>query len=146
VSVHTDIADAMVVMLNAASLVQTFTAARWYIPRYDKEDLAGTLAVRVAPASLSGALVDRAGTSDNLYGVDVGMQKLFDASERATINTELDPLSTFVDAVVALFFGKSIGNTNSVCIEFDNDPIFSPDAFEGGEFRSVVRFTMRKFI
>lgn len=144
-STITDIADAAVVMLNDASLVQTFTALRHYQPRLDKKDN-DSLIVSVAPASWTGTLADRSGKNDSIFGIDIGIQKLFSASTRATINDELDPLMTFVEAAVNLFLGVPIGNTNATCVEFENAPIYSVEHFDKDEFLSVVNLGIRKFV
>ena len=136
-STITDIADAVVTALNAASIVQTFTAARHYLPVIERDELS-TLTVSVAPAAWDISLLGR-GSSENEYAVDIGVQKQFTASTRATINTELDPLLTFIEAIADLFLRQPIGSTGTHCRRITNDPIFSPDAFLGGEFRSVLR-------
>jgi hypothetical protein len=136
-STSTDIADAVVTALNAASLVQTFTASRHFLPVIERDELS-TLTVSVAPAAWDVSLLDRS-SSENEYAVDIGVQKQFTSATRATINTELDPLMTFMEAIADLFHRNLIGDTGTRCRRVTNDPIFSPDAFLGGEFRSVVR-------
>jgi len=136
-STITDIADAVVTALNAASLVQTFTASRHYLPVIERDELS-TLTVSVAPAAWDVSLLGR-DSSENEYAIDIGVQKQFRSSTRATINTELDPLMLFVEAIADLFLRQLIGDTGARCRKVTNDPIFSPDAFLGGEFRSVVR-------
>lgn len=143
-STVTDIADAVVTMLNDASeLGQDFTAVRWYqVPR-DRKDLA-ELQVSVVPATWKGSPHSRS-TSDNEYAIDIGIQKAFTSATAADINAELDPLMTFVEAIVDLFHMEAIGETGSRCMDFENDPIYDPDAFlERFEFLSVVRLICKK--
>jgi len=74
VSVHTDIADAVVAQLNEASLSHDFTAVRKHQPQKKRSD-AGTLAVTVIPFGWTmQSHADRSRTQDD-YTVDVVVQK-----------------------------------------------------------------------
>lgn len=135
-----DTADAAVTMLNDASPLtgQAFTALRHYSPVIDRKDLSA-LTVSVAPGAWDISLLSR-NSSENEYRIDIGIQKGFTAAERVAINTELDPLMTFVEAIVDLFDRQPIGATGPRCRRIENDPAYSPEAFiELREFRSIVR-------
>lgn len=88
-----EIADKVTAKLNAASLSQTFEAARLYVPNFDLSDLK-ELRVTVVPREIDLLPLDR--TSNKVHAmIDVAVQKKFKKGDAA----EIDPLFQFVEEV-----------------------------------------------
>jgi hypothetical protein len=122
-----DIADAVVTAINGATLSQSVTAERFYVPVHDIEDPA--LHVTVVPAALDGKLLDRRGKNLFTYLVDVAVQKVIGVGSMTNdqIKAACDPLMSFAEEIADLFDGKPLGNSLVVCTNVKNVPIFAPD-------------------
>lgn len=136
------VADAVVSTLNAAVLAETlspaFTAERLYQPAFELPDMA-TLHVSVVPRTKTTKPLTRSRNID-VYTIDVGIQKKFNAVTGPEINTALDPLVTLVDAIVTLF-DKTRPATfpSAICTARKPDPIYAPEHMEHlRQFTSIV--------
>jgi hypothetical protein len=133
-----EIADAVVTALNAATLSQSFTAARLYVPIFDIEQMA-TLHVSVVPRGLSRKKLDR--TRDEYdYEIDVAVQKKTDMSQAAH-----DALMLLVEEIADQFRDAPLeGYPGARCVGVQNVPIYAPDHMEElRQFTSVITFTFR---
>jgi len=141
-----DIADAVVTALNAASLSQSFTAERAYVPIHELQDLAD-LKVSVVAASLSGTMLDRALLYLFDYVIDIGIQKTIGLGGMtdAEINTAADPLTILVQEILDLFRGTPLtAYPQARCVAVENRPIYVPlHIDEKRVFTSVVSLTFR---
>jgi hypothetical protein len=86
---HSQIADAVVTAINAASLGD-FTAVRKLLPGVKREDLS-TIQVQVIPSTFAEEQADRARKRCN-YGVDVGVQQEVDPDDSAAFDVLQDLL------------------------------------------------------
>jgi hypothetical protein len=136
-----DIADAVTTVLNAATLSQSFTAERSYLPLPDLVDL-DTLQVFVVPESLTSNLLDRTPKSINDYVINIGIQKRLEPS-----NAACDPYMQLMEEIGDLFLGKTVTYrtaTTARCITAENRPIFVQKMLdERHTFGSVVALTFR---
>jgi hypothetical protein len=75
------------------------------------------------------------------YGIDVAVQKKFDADEPA----ELDPLMTLVEEIIDFFHRlRRLQDQNAVCVRAANQPVYSQEHMEQfRQFTSVVTLTFR---
>ena len=143
-SLMLDIADAVVVALNAASvdevLSQTFVSARAYTPRGDLKDY-GTLVVTVVPVSSSAELVTRA-RSQETYTLDVAVQKRSKADDPDDDPTTFDPIILLAEEIQTLLHGATltVGEVIMTCLESPERPTFDHDhAAAYRQITSVIR-------
>jgi hypothetical protein len=140
------LADAVVNALNDATLSQSFTAERVYVPTYAKQDEEGEdelaeLRVSVVPSESSMAVLSR-GEDDFTYVVDIGVfKRLADMT-----NALADPLMTLVEEIIDLFRSRAIREAMPAkLVSVENPPVYSPDHLrEHQVFASVVRLGFRK--
>lgn len=143
-----DIADAVVTALNNATLSQTFTAERSYVPLHELKDLAD-LKVTVVPTGLTLSSLTRAGLSLYDYVIDIGVQKSLGsgAMTNAQIVAAADPYMRLSQEIVDLFnseriqipYGPSVN-----CITVTNTPIFAAKHIDEMRlFTSVISLTFR---
>jgi hypothetical protein len=139
------LADAVVDALNDATLSQTFTAERVYVPTYAKQDEEGEdelaeLRVSVVPSEQSMAALSR-GEDDFTYVVDVGVFQRINLT-----NDAADPLMLLVEEIIDLFRSRAIREAMPAkLISVENPPIYSPDHLrEHQVFASVVRLGFRQ--
>jgi hypothetical protein len=131
-----DIADSIVTSLNAASLSQTFTSVRGYIPEYDLENLA-TMQVTVVPSLIAISGLSRSGNQYD-QGITVAIYK------RIVINNaNLDALMTFVEEIADTLIRTR--HSGATVIATANDPIYSPDDLREKQlFISLINVTLRE--
>lgn len=147
-----EIADAMVDVLNGASLSQSFTAVRTYIPIYGETLM--DLRVWVVPHGLTLEMISRR-DDDFAWVVDVAVQERF---ESPTLTTAAKPLTdSAIDArmqlaeeILDLFRGKALAfgaydSRSTTCMSAENTPIYLPDHLdERNVFTSVLSFTFKE--
>jgi hypothetical protein len=147
-----EIADAVTALLNEATLSQSFTAERSYVPVHELEDLVdtGILAVTVVPAGLTGNLIDRSPRSMYDYVIDVGIQKALPigALTESQRNAFVDPLMLLAQEVVDLFNGAVLtipyDTIRPRCVDVKNIPAFSPHHMdEEGVFTSLITLNFK---
>ena len=135
----TDVAEAIVAELNAASFSLAFTARRAYLPRYKLEDME-ELHVTVVPKADTMLPGDR-GKSRHDFQMDVAVQKKLVTGE----NGEIDPLMSLTEEIADYFRAKRLALfASAVWGQTDARAIYAPEHLEQlGQFTSVVTFTFR---
>jgi len=138
-AVITDVADAIVAELNAATFSQPVTAARHYLAQFDLKEMQ-TLHVTVVPKAVVLASSDRSrGQGD--YSVDVAVQKKFETDA----NVELDPLTNLAEKIADHFRAKRLASyPNAAWIKTEQSVLYAPEHIEElRQFTSVLTFTYR---
>jgi hypothetical protein len=135
-----DIADAVVVRLNANQLGQSFTAVRRFVPVYKLDEM-NVLRVTVVPATSTIEIAARSAIDNELVEIDIGIQKRV---EMAT-NEQADDLMEFVRGVVDLFRRWQVPDgTKATVVSISNEPIFDPQHMDQlNQFTSVIRLGFR---
>ncbi len=138
-AVITDIADAIVAELNAATFSQPVTAVRHYLPQFDLKEMQ-TLHVTVVPRAIVLAGGDRS-RSQGDYSVDVAVQKKFETEE----NVELDPLTNLAEEIADYFRARRLVSfPNTAWIKTEQSVLYSPEHIdELRQFTSVLTLTYR---
>ncbi len=133
----TDIADAVVAVLNAAELDMEFTAERTLLPLYDLKTLRN-LKVSVVPKGRKIIQGARVLTIDEIQ-IDIGIQK------KISDDSELDGLMKLVEDIAGLFKAERLaGYPNAICIKKENEPIYDPEHLrQFHQFTSVVTLTFK---
>ena len=138
-AVITDIAEAVVVQLNAGTFSQSFTAERAFLPVFELSDLKN-VRVTVVP---KGLLIIPGGRSHNQhdYAIDVAVQKKLDVAD----NAEIDPLMTLVDEIADFFRLKRLESyPNAIWLKTENEPVFSQEHLDQmRQFTGLLTFTFR---
>jgi hypothetical protein len=138
------IADAVVAVLNAATLSQPLTAVRHYLPEFDLQEME-TLHVSVVPAELDEEIADR--TRDRAeYKVHVAVQKRVVRQEPPGIDAAaVDAIMQLVEEIDDLFRHKRLSGFESASwAKTENKPIYAPKHLqEHGQFTSLLAFTFR---
>lgn len=135
------VADAVAARIGAASLSQTVTAVRAYVPVYDLESM-DALHVTVVPRGLEMTAQSR-GSDSFAYHVDVAVQRRVPDRTPETI----DPLMLLTEEIVDLFRGRNLDDPAAACTAAANEPIYDPSHLdEMTLFTAVVRlsFTMTR--
>ena len=134
-----ELADAVVAVLNAATLSQPVSAQRQYQPRFELPEMA-ELHVTVIPKSVTVTQIARNKAAKD-YAIDIGIQKKFQADSAA----ELDPLMTLTEEFAGLFEFKPLaGYPHAVWIRTEYPTLFAPEHMERlGQFTGVVTLTFR---
>ncbi len=134
----TDVADAVVTALNAATLSQSVTSVRFYRPVFELAQLK-TLRVSVVPKKIEISSFSR---SANQYdvGIDIAVQKKLDTGD----NAEIDPLMALVDEIGEFFRLKRLDSVAAIWIKTENAPVYALEHLEQQRvFTSVLTFTFR---
>lgn len=135
------IAEAVKVTLAAATLSQSFTPTRKYLPRYIVKDKPGLL-VTVLPFGLKSDQETRA-TIDDETKVQIGIEKKLDADD----TTAADALMLLMQEIAGVFEGKQLANYGSyaTCSRVEYPAIYSADDLErNGVFVSVITLTFNE--
>jgi len=134
-SVHLDIANAVVAKLNAAPL--SLSSERGYLVEHDLPDLV-TQRVTVVPAGLTVEAQDRDAQRHD-YVIDVAVEK-----KPASLDPDdVDGLMDVVESVVDAFRGKALSGQASakwMAVEVMHQP---ERMVEFGVFAAIVRLTYR---
>ncbi len=138
-AVITDVADALVAELNAASLSLPLTAARHYVPSFELQDMKD-LHVSVVPRGVV-ILPGGRGHNHHDYSIDVAVQKKVDAEE----GTEIDELLDLVDEIADHFRFRRLDSYPAAhWIKTEHAPIYAQDHWdELRQFTSVLTLTFR---
>jgi len=139
VAASIEIADAVVVVLNAATLSQPVTAQRQYQPRFELPEMA-ELHVTVIPKSVTVTQLARNKAAKD-YQIDIGVQRKFEAGDAAAI----DALMDLTEEIAGLFEFKPLaGYPHAVWIRTEYPTLFVPEHMERlGQFTGVVTLTFR---
>lgn len=138
-AVITDIADAVVVEINAGSFSLPVSATREYLPAFELADMR-TLRVTVVPKSVTTLPGGRAHSQYD-YAIDVAVQKKLDTND----NSEIDDLMTLVDELADhLRFKRLDSYPNAHWLKTDNEPVYAQEHLqELRQFTSILTFTFR---
>lgn len=138
-AVITDIADAIVAELNAATFSQPVTATRHYLPQFDLKEM-HALHVTVVPKRVVLAGGDRS-RSQGDYSIDVAVQRKFESE----MNADLDPLTNLVEEIVDHFRGKRLASyPNAAWLKTEQTVLYAPEHIdEFRQFTSVLTLTYR---
>ena len=138
--VITDVADAIVVELNAATFSQPVNAVRAYLPQYKLTEMQN-LHVTVVPKGVVLASPDRCRSQAD-YSVDVAVQKKFSTGS----NEELDALIQLVQDIVLYFrhTQRLESFPNAIWMKTEVPVLYAPDHMEQlRQFTSVLTLTYR---
>ncbi|MGD9856514.1 MAG: hypothetical protein AB7U20_16325 [Planctomycetaceae bacterium] len=135
----TQVADAVVAELNAATFSQSFTATRAYVPRCELPDLK-TLTVTVVPSSVSVTAAARGATQQDV-AIDIAVQQKLDSEQ----NAALDPLLALAEEIAEHFRGKRVaGFQDAIWSKTEFTALYAPEHLEQlRTFTSVVTLTFR---
>lgn len=135
----TQVAEAVVAELNAATFSQPITATRSYLPRVELADLK-VLKVTVVPSSVTVAAVSRSQTHRDV-AIDVAVQKKLGQEQ----NISLDPLLTLAEEIAEHFRAKRLDSfPGALCVKTEFKPIYAPEHIEQlRTFTSVLTLTFR---
>ena len=139
-SVITDVADAIVVELNAATFSQPVNAVRAYLPQYKLTEMQN-LHVTVVPKGIVLANPDRS-RSQSDYSFDVAVQKKFSTGS----NEELDALIDLVQDIVVYFRKNQRLESfpNAMWMKTEVPVLYAPEHMDQlRQFTSVVTVTYR---
>jgi len=134
----TDLADAIVTLLNGHEFSQDFTAERQFRPRYEMRDLK-TLRVTVVPGGLEAERYSRTEDAET-YRVGVAVQKKLgdEANEEAEIETLLD-LAEEIDLYLR---AQRIDSPEAVWTGTEHPTLYDPDHLDQLRcFTSVLTLT-----
>ena len=133
----TEIADAIVEVLNGAALTPEFVAERTLLPRYDLKALK-QLKVSVVPKGRKMTQGTRIHSIDEVK-IDIGVQK------KISNDSELDGLLKLVEDICALFKAERLaGFARAICIKKENEPIYDPGHLrQFRQFTSVITLTFK---
>lgn len=135
----TEIADAVVEVLNGAGLTPEFTAERTLLPRYDLKALK-TLKVSVVPKGRKITQGMRIHNIDEIQ-IDIGVQK------KISNDSELDGLLKLVEDICGLFKAERLEEyPSAICVKKENEPIYDPGHLrQFHQFTSVITLTFKVF-
>lgn len=135
----TQVAEAVVAALNAATFSQPITVARSYLPRVELADLK-TLKVTVVPSSVTVAAASRSQTQRDV-AIDVAVQKKLGQEQ----NLSLDPLLALAEEIAEHFRAKRLDSfPGALCVKTEFKPIYAPEHIEQlRTFTSVLTLTFR---
>jgi hypothetical protein len=138
------IADAVVTVLNGATLSQPVTAARYYLPEFDLKEM-DELHVSVVPAEMDEEIADR--TRDRAeYKIHIAVQKRVAKQDPPGLDTAaIDGLMRLVEEIDNQFRHKPLaGFEQAHWTKTENKPIYDPKHLkEHGQFTSLLVFTFR---
>ncbi len=135
----TDIADAVVTELNAATFSQPVAAERTYLPVFELPEMKD-LHVTVVPRDVAIAPSARSHNQHD-YAIDVAVQKkLTDAD-----NAEIDPLVSLVDEIADHFrFKRLPAYSEAMWVKTEYKPVYAQEHLEQlRQFTSVLTLTFR---
>tara|TARA_B100001123_G_scaffold246343_2_gene275296 strand:- start:1694 stop:2125 length:432 start_codon:yes stop_codon:yes gene_type:complete len=137
-SILLEVADGVTSLINLATLSQSFTAVRYYQPKFDLKEM-DELHVSVVPRSITEKRLSRSLTAFDC-AVDIGVQQRNDMSQLA-----LDGLSNLVAEIAGLLRNNLLsGFSEARLIELSREPVFAPEHLdELRQFTSVVRAIYR---
>lgn len=142
-----DVASAVVSALNSASLSQTFTAKRKWVPKEELPNLSD-LKVTVVPKDYARTNETR-GQVRRTMQVDIGIQKLVATTtnaEDSTKLTEIDALMQFVEEVADSFVLGTQRYGGARCVKAEiPEPMYDLNTLDSEHvFHSVVTVTFTR--
>ena len=134
-------ADAVVSVLNAASLSMPFTAVRTYLPAFELKDM-DTLHVTVVPKGILEAREAKAAVQYD-HSVDIAVQKRFPVG--GGLLADIDPLQDLVEEIAELFrLSRLTPFVAAAWLRTEHLALFDPAHMEEfRQFTSVLTLTFR---
>jgi hypothetical protein len=123
------IADAVVYALNEGAFSQAFTAARYYVPVKQLEEL-DTIQISVVPTVQEWVGQSRGTSTLDTYQTDLGVQKYLGLGpmDAAALNAAADPLMDLMQELGRFFMGKPLTGLQGVtCVKVEISPTYSPE-------------------
>jgi hypothetical protein len=141
-AIVTDIADAVVAVLNAETWSQEFAAERSYAPVWNQVDLE-TLLVAAVPRTEVSQRESRT-VSMHTYTVDLVIAKKLDDVTNAVI----DPYVSFAQEIADYFRENHLltlaGGVKAGCLSVQTEPVVASEILdENRQFLSVVSLTFK---
>lgn len=137
--IHTTIAEAVKTALNAATLSQSFTATRVYVPELELRDTEDAIVVRVwpAPEGRITTISDRQRT-ERKYPVFIGVLRKCDM-----LNATVDLYAALLEEIEDLFIAKRLtGYTSAACISTEQVALFGWEALRANrQYVGVIKLT-----
>ena len=136
------IADAVVTALNAATLTQTITAARAYVPKFDLHS-STAVEVCVVPMSDDREMESRGSDAADIQ-IDIGIKKKLQNAVADEL-AEIDAMMDFCEEIRPVLNRQRITDVeNSVCMRIRHEPIYSVEEVDGSRtFLTVMTATFR---
>ncbi len=133
-----NIADAMVVVLNGATLSQTFSAERVWLIVQELPTLAG-LKVTVIPAMVAIRAFDLKPRRAFDWSIAIAVQKRLASSAKEYV----DPMILLVQEIIDLFVpGAYFANKTANVQSLEAMPLYNPDKLDTqGLFESLITVT-----
>jgi hypothetical protein len=123
-SILIDIPDAVVNVLNGATLSQTFVAERTYLSILNLDTLDG-LQVFVSPFTMTVSRFDLGLRQAFLPQVQIGIRK------RVSLDpADVDPLIDLCQEIIELFRPVWLPGTSAKCQGIENTPVYDPIALD----------------
>ena len=133
-----DVAEAIVVALNAETFSPVFTATRDYEPTFDLQDK--DLRVTVVPNGIAMSTLARNTNQDDI-DIDIGVQKK--VSGQAT-NIEMDALIDLMEQIATFMRTAPRSYGNAQWVSATNIPIYSQEHLKDmRQFTSVLTVSLR---
>ncbi len=135
----TQVADAVVAALSAATFSQPVTAVRSYLPQYDLTEMQ-SLHVTVVPKGVVLGSSDRSRAQGD-YSIDVAVQRKFAAGD----NADLDGLTDLVEEISDHFRGRRLDSyLDAAWLKTEQSVLYAPENMaELRQFTSVLTLTYR---
>jgi hypothetical protein len=139
-SVSIDIADAVVAELNAASLSQSFTATREYVPSFVPSEQSGTV-IYVIPGEIAQIRESRDSYQEEV-AIGIGIYKTVSVVDKSTV----DAMVTFTEQVADLFRLSGLqGYAGATVVEVKNS-LYEPSALDQHKtYASLITLVYRLF-
>ena len=135
-SVNTDIAAAVVTLLNGGSFSQAFTSSRQWTPKFSLPELA-TLRVSVKPATETITKADREKDYFDV-AIDVGVQRKVDS------DAEIDDMDDLAEEIIDHLRNQRLSSLNAAFLSITREPIlYDAHLEEHRAFTSIITVTYR---
>jgi hypothetical protein len=134
----TTIAEAVTTLINGATLSQTVTAQRCYIPNYDIQTTPGLqIFVLATDQVIDIANGDRSSSADT-YTLKLAIYKQLTRTDGQIVTADMDAMIYFVQQVSDLLKANDIEGTGGL-IATRNKPLYDPAQLDkNGTFLSVL--------
>jgi len=141
--IHTTIAEAVTDALNAATLSQTFTATRVYVPEIELRLNEDAIAVRVwpAPEGRISTFADRSRIKRD-YPIYVGVLRRCDIDVNATV----DAYAALLEEIEDLFLGSRLtGYTSAFCTASEQIALYAWENLRRNrQYVGVIKLTFMR--
>ena len=134
-----EIAKAVVVDINAATLSESVTAERAYLVDYKLEDLKSVKCPVVAGKGPTTSPEGR-----NIFRRDFGLMVGVLRRTAGEAPGDVDPWVELTEEIADFLLGRKLSPVAATCVEYEIDPIYDADKLrEEGKFASVISLVFR---